>query len=103
MALIAESQIDATVARRVLASLESSGKVERVSKDYYYDKQVYNDLVEKVTGYLKNKEAASAADLKTVMGVSRKHAIPLLEHFDACHITKRQDDLRVLASPAPPV
>ena len=30
------------------------------------------------------------------MGVSRKHAIPLLEHFDAQGITKRDGDVRTL-------
>ena len=96
--LIAESKIDTSVARRVLASLESLGKVERISRDYYYDKQVYDDLVQQVTSYLKENGQASAAELKTVMGVSRKYAIPLLEHFDSCRITKRKDDLRVLIS-----
>ncbi|MCL2529165.1 MAG: selenocysteine-specific translation elongation factor [Coriobacteriia bacterium] len=96
--LIAESKLDTNVARRALASLEAEGKVERVSKDFYYDKQAYNTLVTQVRDFLTARGSASAAELKEVMGVSRKHAIPLLEHFDACRLTKRKEDLRVLAT-----
>ena len=40
---------------------------------------------------------ASAADLKDAMGLSRKHAIPVLEHFDDTGVTRRVGDARELA------
>ena len=39
-----------------------------------------------------------AAELKEAMGVSRKHAIPVLEHFDDTGVTRRVGDARELAS-----
>jgi len=97
-ALVVESKLDASIARRVLASMEDAGKLVRVGRDFYYDKQAYDSLLQSVISFLEKQGEASAADLKTVMGLSRKHAIPLLEHFDACLITKRRGDLRVLAA-----
>ena len=37
----------------------------------------------------------SVADFKEALGVSRKHAIPLLEYFDGRRVTVRRGDLRV--------
>ncbi|WP_418255924.1 SelB C-terminal domain-containing protein, partial [Gordonibacter urolithinfaciens] len=39
---------------------------------------------------------ATAAELRDAMGTTRKYAIPLLEHFDAQGVTRRDGDLRVL-------
>ena len=39
------------------------------------------------------KEAGAA------LGISRKYSVPLLEHFDAIHFTRRIEDRRVLAHP----
>ena len=41
-------------------------------------------------------EGLSAAELRDVLGVSRKYAIPVLEYFDARGVTTREGDLRRL-------
>ncbi|MCL2807633.1 MAG: selenocysteine-specific translation elongation factor [Coriobacteriia bacterium] len=94
--LISESKLDVSVARRSLAAMEETGKAVRICKEYYYEKSAYDNLAQKVGSHLKKTGQASAAELKEVMGVSRKHAIPLLEYFDNCQITQRKEDLRVL-------
>ena len=39
---------------------------------------------------------ATATELKEAMGTSRKYASPLLEHFDAQGVTRRDGDVRRL-------
>jgi selenocysteine-specific elongation factor len=38
----------------------------------------------------------SVGDFKGWTGLSRKHAIPLLEYFDREHVTRREGDQRVI-------
>jgi selenocysteine-specific elongation factor len=45
---------------------------------------------------LKEKKALAPADMKDLLGISRKYAIPLMEYFDAQRITVRQGERRVL-------
>ncbi|HYZ62775.1 MAG TPA: SelB C-terminal domain-containing protein, partial [Acetobacteraceae bacterium] len=35
------------------------------------------------------------------LGISRKYSVPLLEHLDAVHFTRRAGDRRHLAKPSP--
>ncbi len=50
-----------------------------------------------LVAYLETQsEGSSASQLREVLGVSRKYAIPLLEYFDTQGITRREGDLRVL-------
>ncbi len=41
-------------------------------------------------------EGATVSELNTILGITRKYAIPLLEHLDAQGVTKRVGDRRVL-------
>ncbi|HXV14792.1 MAG TPA: selenocysteine-specific translation elongation factor [Candidatus Krumholzibacteria bacterium] len=55
---------------------------------------------------LSRQPAISVADFKDALGITRKHAIPLLEYFDRQRLTVRRGDLRLpgpgLASPRSP-
>jgi selenocysteine-specific elongation factor len=39
------------------------------------------------------------SSFRQALGTSRKYAVPILEHFDATGVTKRQGDVRVLRNP----
>jgi len=41
------------------------------------------------------RQEVSVGDLKVALGVTRKHAIPLLEYFDEHEVTRRQGNVRV--------
>ena len=95
--IIAETKLERGLGGRVLTNLEEEGRVIRVSKDYYFDHKAYELLRDKVIDYLQKHGFAQASELKNTMGLSRKHAIPLLEYFDEQGITRREGDLRSLA------
>lgn len=95
--MVAEAKIDKSLAARALASLEEEGHITHINKDYYFDSKVYEQLKEKVFNHIRQNGLSLAADLKNAMGVSRKYAIPLLEHLDAQGVTRREGEGRILA------
>ena len=45
---------------------------------------------------LKERKEIGPGDIKDLLGISRKYAIPLLEHLDARRVTTRVGEKRVL-------
>ena len=94
--LFKEGKVDTAVGQRALNSLEKEGKIVRINKDIHYAKSVYDVLVQKTRSYLEEYQQADAASLKDAMGLSRKYAIPVLEHFDSTRLTRREGNERTL-------
>lgn len=97
-------------ARKILQLLIDSGKLVRVQGDMFMHPQIIEGLKTKLQTYAAQHEPDRLIDVptfKTLAGVSRKYAIPLLEFFDREHFTRRAGDKRVilktsgLHSPAP--
>ena len=82
---------------KALGLLEKQGRAVKASEEFYFDAYALASLEQAVRDALANGPA-SAADLKDAMGLSRKHAIPVLEHFDDTGVTRRVGDARELAS-----
>ena len=82
---------------KALGLLEKQGRAVKASEEFYFDAIALGTLEQAVRAALANGPA-SAADLKDAMGLSRKHAIPVLEHFDDTGITRRVGDARELTS-----
>ena len=55
----------------------------------------------KVVAHLKEKKEIGPADVKDLLGISRKYAIPLMEYLDSQRVTVRQGERRVLRSAQP--
>jgi selenocysteine-specific elongation factor len=49
-----------------------------------------------VVAFLREHEAITPQEMKDLLGISRKYAIPLLEYLDAQRVTVRRGDRRVL-------
>jgi selenocysteine-specific elongation factor len=88
--------IDTGLARKALGSLASRGDVVRVAGDMYFAASAVARAREQVVSYLKEHETMFTTDVKQVLGISRKFAIPLLEHFDAQGVTRREAGVRTL-------
>ena len=76
--------------------LEREGVVVQVEEDRYYDAEVLAGLVLSLRSTLEAGREYSPAELREVLGVSRKFLIPLLEHCDRRGITDRRSGGRVL-------
>lgn len=88
--------VDMTLARKAAAFAEQEGALVRVASDFFFGAQVVEAAREKVAAYLRDGRGATAAELKEVIGASRKYVVPLLERFDAMGFTVRDGDIRTL-------
>ncbi len=61
-----------------------------------FDAQAYREMVERVVAHLKEREKVTLAQVRDMLGTSRKYAQALLEHMDQERITRRVGDERVL-------
>jgi selenocysteine-specific elongation factor len=95
LAAVAAAEIG--VVRKVLGRLAGDGSVVRVTSELFFSAGGYEEARGRARQLLeRTPQGATAAELRDALGVSRKYAIPLLEHFDAQGFTKRVGDLRTL-------
>lgn len=95
--LALQAGVDAGLARQVLGRLATDGTIVRVSSEMHFSAASIATARERLVAHLgANPDGATTSELREVLGVSRKYAIPLLEYFDAQGVTKRAGDLRTL-------
>jgi selenocysteine-specific elongation factor len=80
----------------VLDLMVKDGVLVKVKEDLYFHKEAIEGLKQRLMGYLKDKGEIDAPQFKDMTNISRKYMIPLLEYFDACQLTMRVGDKRVL-------
>ena len=80
----------------VLDLMVKDGVLVKVKEDLYFHKEAIEGLKQRLMGYLKEKGEIDAPQFKDMTNISRKYMIPLLEYFDACQLTMRVGDKRVL-------
>jgi selenocysteine-specific elongation factor len=76
--------------------LVSDRRVIRVKESLYFHAEALGAIQDKLIACLHQKKEIGPADVKDLLGISRKYAIPLMEYFDAQRITVRQGERRVL-------
>jgi selenocysteine-specific elongation factor len=91
---VKESQ--AEVGEEVLNALIEMGEYIAVSPDVIFRKQDYDSAVTKVRAMLQQNERITLAEVRDLLGTSRKYAQALLEHLDAIGTTMRDGDHRKL-------
>jgi selenocysteine-specific elongation factor len=84
--------------RDILQRLIFEGKVVKVKGDFYFHRDVIEDMKNKVRSSLAEKKEMTPSDFKSVLDLSRKYMIPLLEYLDEIKITIRSGDKRILRS-----
>lgn len=80
----------------LLAHLAREGSVERVDQERYAVKQALEEFRRAVEETLRELGAATPAQFRDRLGLTRKYLIPLLEWADRRGITSRKGDTRVL-------
>jgi selenocysteine-specific elongation factor len=83
--------------RSALAPLVADDKLVRLAGDLYFAPEAIEQGAACIRQHLTaQSNGSTAAQLRDVLGVSRKYAIPLLEHYDRIALTRRDGDLRFL-------
>jgi selenocysteine-specific elongation factor len=76
--------------------LVHSGTLLRVKESLFFHARALDAIQQKLVGMLRERKEIGPADIKDLLGISRKYAIPLLEFFDQRRVTTRVGERRVL-------
>ena len=87
--------------REILIHLTRSGEVIAAPGDFFFDAEAVAALRERVREHLTSRGALETPTYKNLIGTTRKHAVPLMELFDAEHLTLRVGNQRVLRGKVP--
>ncbi len=71
-------------------------RLVRVKESLFFHAAALREVEAKLVASLKEKKEITPGEVKDLLGVSRKYAIPLLEYFDGQRLTVRVGDRRVL-------
>jgi selenocysteine-specific elongation factor len=80
----------------VLKLLAAEGRAVRVSTELWYDAAALAALRDRLVAFLREHKAITTQEFKDLVGATRKHVIPLAEHFDRERVTLRVGEKRVL-------
>ena len=81
----------------LLRLLERRGELVLVETDRYFDRSVLERLIEELRARMTGGREYGPAEMREIVGVSRKYLIPLLEYFDRAGVTERRIGGRALA------
>ena len=87
---------DRKLAQAVFRRLVDDGALVKITGEIYLHQEPYQQLRQRVLAHLQAQPSINVGTMKELFGVSRKYAIPFLEHLDDVHVTRRQGDERVL-------
>lgn len=84
--------------RKILQLLIDAGLLVRVQGEMFFHRAALDDLTKKLREHAARapERAIDVAGFKDLAGISRKYAIPLLEHFDRTRVTRREGDRRII-------
>jgi selenocysteine-specific elongation factor len=80
----------------LLSALQKKGDVVKIDENIWMVSEGARIAREKVEGFLREREKATASELRELLNVSRKYAIPILEYLDRVGVTYRKGDYRYL-------
>lgn len=87
---------DPKTARQMISLLLEEGALTKISPVLAYDTEHIEQAYDNIRNHFSNSDKLQVGDLKALLAVSRKHAVPLLEYFDRIGLTTRVGDHRVL-------
>ena len=76
--------------------LVQAGKLVRVKESLFFHARALDTIQAKLVALLRERKEIGPADIKDLLGISRKYAIPLLEFFDQRRVTARVGERRIL-------
>jgi selenocysteine-specific elongation factor len=83
---------------QLLALAAENGDLVAIAPDYYVHVDAERQTRDTLRKQLANGEGLTLSQIRELLGTTRKYAVPLCEYFDRIGFTRRQGDLRFLAS-----
>ena len=75
--------------------LVDSGRAVKITSELLYPRTLWEDLESRLRSYFEKNATLSMGAFKDMVQVSRKYAVPMLEHLDRTGVTRREGDERV--------
>jgi selenocysteine-specific elongation factor len=91
---VKESQVEA--GEDVFGALVELGELIVVSTDVVFKKQAYEEIIKRIRGALEERGQITLAEVRDMLGTTRKYIQAVLEHLDAIGMTTRDGDARRL-------
>lgn len=82
--------------KQVLEALGNSGRIVRLDDKIFFHIDYYNKALELAKQQIAKDGEITLAQMRDLMGTSRKFAVAILEYWDRKNITKKVGDARVL-------
>ena len=95
------AESEAIVGAEVLVALIEQGRLVKLGSSgdiVLFLRESYEEAVARLVWYLREHGKMTAAEARDVLGTTRKYILPLLEHMDERHITRRMGDERILGT-----
>jgi selenocysteine-specific elongation factor len=89
-------KLDRNIARKIIQLMLKDGQLVKITEDILVDRMAVEKLIADVKALKEKNPKFSVGEFKTLTGVTRKHAIPLLEYLDRQRVTRRVGDERII-------
>jgi selenocysteine-specific elongation factor len=94
-AVLGGQRDDRKLGQAVFRRLVDDGILVKVGEDVFLHRDHQQAMRDRVLAHFQKQPSINVGTMKELFGVSRKYAIPYLEHLDAKRITRRHGDERV--------
>lgn len=84
------------IAPELLDVLIEQREVVKVADNVVFAAPAYREMVDRITGRIRENGRITVAEVRDMFGTSRKYALALMEHLDEQKVTRRVGDERVL-------
>jgi selenocysteine-specific elongation factor len=92
------SEAEKIVSAEVVGALIEQGRLVKIGSAILFLRETYDEAIANLVGYLRDHNRMTASEARDVLETTRKYILPLLEHMDTLHITRRIGDERVLGA-----
>lgn len=93
---VAELEQSFGIEDEVINALLEQKKLVKIAEGLVFLPDAYDQMVQKVVDHLKANGKVTVAEVRDMLGSSRKYVLALMEHLDEQKITRRVGDERVL-------
>jgi len=91
--------VDGDDEHELFQMLVEGKRLVRIKGSLFFHARALETIQEKLVALLRERKDIGPGDIKDLLGISRKYAIPLLEYFDGRRVTMRVGERRVLRGP----
>jgi len=89
-------KVDRTIARKLIQLMLKENVLVKIGEDMFIDRSIMDKLIADLRAHKSHNPKLGVGEFKNLTGVTRKHAIPLLEYLDRQRVTKRVGDERMI-------